>query len=160
MKFHGQTVANTNVEYVVIPRGEHNIVFIAKPVVNLDEFTKIYKEPQPPQISFPDGTGKPPENDYKDSGYLERLTDFFESRYFWMFLTSLKDSPGIEWDTVDMMKPNTYKNCEKELRDAQFLPAEINKINAAVAAVNALDDRQLDEARKSFLASLQAPQTL
>jgi hypothetical protein len=77
-----------------------------------------------------------------------------------MFLVSLSDSPDIVWDTVDMLKPETYANVEQELRDSEFLPAEINQIRQAVSIVNALDDRKMDEARKAFLASQQVQSKL
>lgn len=160
MKFKGQSVANTNVEYVVIPRGETRIVFIAKPVVSMDPFNELYLEPQPPSIEFPEHTGRAPEKDFTDSRYLGRVKDYCEARYYWMVLTSLRDSPDIQWETIDMAKPDTYKNFEIELQNAEFLPIEINKIRNAVSIVNALDERQMEEARKSFLASLQAPVTL
>ena len=158
MKYKGQKVANTNVEYVVFPRGDNNIVFIAKPVVNFDEFEKLYPEPKPPLIQYPETTGKPPENDYTDATYRQRMQDFMESRYYWLILTTIKDSPDIEWETINMDLPGSYKNFETELGEAEFLPAEVNRIREAVSKVNALDERQLDEARKSFLASLQAQQ--
>ena len=160
LKFKGQQVSNTNIEYVVIPRGDSNIVFIAKPVTSLDGFDAVAIEPKPPLITYPESTGKPPENDFSDPNYIKRLNDYVTARYYWMVLTSLKDSPDIEWETIDMSKPDTFKNFETELVSSQFLPAEINAIRGAVSRVNALDDRQLDEARKSFLASQQAPQTL
>ena len=157
MKHKGQTVSNTNVEYVVIPRGEgEDIVFAAKPVLSFDEFNELYPEPQPPTITYPSGTGKKPEKDFKDKDYVERLQDYYLARYFWLTLTSLKDSPDITWDTIDMLKPSTYKNFTQELEDAGFLPAEINKINEAVSIVNALDERQMEKARESFLHSKQA----
>ena len=156
VKFKGQTVSNTNIEYVVIPRPSGNIVFIAKPVLSLDSFNEICKEPQPPTIEFPTDSGRAPEKDFSDEKYLVRLSEFFATRFHWMQLMSLKDSPDIEWETVDYLKPETYKNMFTELEAAGFLPAEVNKITEAVATVNALDERQLDEARKSFLASLQA----
>ena len=124
----------------------------------MDGFYEIATEPKPPLIEYPPSTGKPPENDYNDEKYLQRVRDFNTSRYYWMLLTSLKDSPDIEWETIDMTKPDTYKNFETELVSAQFLPAEINAIRSAVSKVNALDEQQLEAARKSFLASLQAQQ--
>ena len=156
MKFKGQTVSNTNVEYVVIPRGDYEIVFIAKPVLSLDEFHAVCKEPVPPTITYPESTGKAPEKDFEDPDYDKQLKEYYLNRYYWMILTSLKDSPDIEWETVDLLNPATYKNYSEELKQAQFLPAEINKINEAVSLVNALDERQMDEARKNFLALKQA----
>lgn len=156
MKFKGQPVINTNIEYVVIPRKTGDIVFVAKPVLNLDDFEKIYVEPKPPTITYPDATGKPPEKDFKDEVYRQKLTDFYVARMHWVILISLKDSPDIEWETVNMADPTTYANYIDELKAAQFLTAEINAITTAVDTVNALDERQMEAARASFLASLQA----
>lgn len=156
MKFKGQAVSNTNVEYVVIPRTGGDIVFIAKPVLSFDGFSEICPEPKPPIITYAENQNKEPEPDYADENYTKKLENYYLSRYYWLQLTSIKDSPDIEWETVDLLKPDTYKNMIPELESAGFLPAEINKIAAAVTAVNALDERQMDEARKNFLASLQA----
>jgi len=153
MKYKGNPVANTNVETVVIPRGDDRIVFLAKPVLSLEPFNKLCKEPKPPKRTYPEGLNKAPDLDFTDETYLKNLTDFYIKRNAWIILTSLRDSPDIEWETVDMSNPDTYLNFEKELTDSQFLPAEINKITEAVYLVNALDDRQLDEAKKYFLAS-------
>lgn len=156
LKFKGQTVANTNVEHVLIPRLPEPIHFIAKPVLSLKEFEELCPEPKPPIKTYPEETGKKPEPDYDDADYGKKLTDYYTTRYYWMCITSLKDSPDIEWDTVDILKPETYNNFEKELQDAGFMPLEINAITTAVAAVNALDERQLERARANFLASQQA----
>jgi hypothetical protein len=160
MKFKGQTVTNDNKEIVVIPRDGYNIVFIAKPVISMEPFNQLCIEPQPPLIQYPESSGRAPENDYTDPNYQKRLSDHAVARYYWMFLVSLSDSPDIVWDTVDMLKPETYANVEQELRDSEFLPAEINQIRQAVSIVNALDDRKMDEARKAFLASQQVQSKL
>ncbi|MDE1971187.1 MAG: hypothetical protein KGI50_06475 [Patescibacteria group bacterium] len=150
---NGKVVKNENIAIAAIPRSDGDLVFIAKPVLNFARFNTLCPQPEAPVIRYSDGRREP---DYKDKAYVQAIADYAEKRTGWLMLESLKDTPGLEWDTVDLEDPNTWKNHVKELEDSGFTPREINEIHGAVMRANNLDDSQLEAARNRFLASQEA----
>lgn len=150
MKYKGQTVKNDNIRHVVIPRPSGDIIFIAKPVVSFDGFDEFCLEPKPPIITIHATGEKRPDLD--DTNFKLQLIKYNAQRTHWLILESLKDTPDIVWETVEYSKPDTWSLFIKEFEDSGFTPAEINAITNAVMTVNSLNETQLEEARKRFLA--------
>ncbi len=150
MKYKGQTVKNDNVRHVTIPRPSGDITFIAKPVVSFDEFDTLCPEPKPMYITIASTQQKMPDLD--DVNYKLNVVKHQALRTHWLFLTSLRESPDITWEKVDYNNPDTWLEFATEMEEAGFTPAEVNRITNAVLDVNSLNDAQLDEARKRFLA--------
>jgi len=148
MKIKGQTPQGRNVEIVVIPRPEENIVFFCEAIPNYEEFDKICPQPQPPERLYPGGVRKKNPDDPK---FKEAMDEWGTKRTQWTILASLKGSPDLEWDTVDMEKPDTWKNYEKELRECGFTEIEMYRIIQGVLRANCLDEEMLKEAKKNFL---------
>jgi len=148
MKIAGQTIEGPKPEVVVIPRGGQDYVFKAKAVLNFDEFEKVCPTPTPPEVIRP-GVGK--SQDTNSPKYQEALQAWSERRVAWMFLESLSATDGLEWESVDMMKPETWKNFEEEL-NVNFTPGEVSKITEAVMTACGLNQEKIDEATKRFLA--------
>jgi hypothetical protein len=71
-------------------------------------------------------------------------------------LKSLESTEDLEWETVDINKPETYGNWQIELEDAGFSEIERMRVMQLCTQVNALDDNMLDQAKETFLA--EAPQ--
>lgn len=153
MKLKGKKINTVNFEYVVIPRPDGNIVFKASAVLNNDEFERICKEPEPPKITRP---GQSPVPDFEDEDYKKALAEHSQRFNDWTILKSLSATESLEWESVKMDDPETWKNFKKELSDSGFSMVEVGKIIKAVWVANSLDERKLEEARKSFLASLPA----
>ncbi len=148
MKYKGQKVLSRNQEIIPIPRPDGDIVFIANAVRNWEEFDKILSEPKPPTILKPGGVKI---EDKRDPSYLKALDEYNELRTHYLVLKSIDESPDIEWETVDLTKPDTWKNYRKELQDSNFTDIEIGRIMMGVMRANSLDEKMIDEARISFL---------
>ncbi len=151
MRIAGQKVEGPNTETIVIPRGDRDpIVFIAKAVLDWDEFDRLCPVPKAPIIMRKGGEKFA---NLEDPAYKERASTYGEKRLIWLCLKSLEGTPDLEWETIDMGKPDTYLNFDKELKEAGFSQVEIGRIRNGVFVANCLDEEKLEEARASFLAS-------
>lgn len=151
MKFNGKKPNAGNVVKVVIPRQDGgNILFIAKGIFDYSEFYKRHPQPKAPKITKPGGVT---EYLHDDKKYLESIQKWAELKNAWIILTSLADTPNLEWETVKMDDSKTWCNYEKELKEV-FLPQEINAIINAVTTACALSGDKIEEATQSFLLGL------
>jgi len=149
MKLNGKKISERQPEVVVIPRPEGDCVFKCACVLNYDEFEELCPRPKPPTLLKPGGAQ---EVDIDDQKFQEELEDYARKRTHWMMLTSLQATENLEWETVNMLNPDTYGNFIKELEDASFSVMEINQITGAVLTACGLNQGKIDEARKRFLA--------
>lgn len=152
MKIKGKKIDSPMIEIVVLPRPDGDIVFKAQAVLDFEEFDKLVTEPTPRMLLKPGGGM---EKDTNNKNYRKELDEYNTQRVHWMFIKSLEATEGLEWETVDMNDPTTWKNYESELKASNFSAMEINHITRAIMIANALDDRKLKEARDSFLAGPQ-----
>lgn len=155
MKINGKKIEGPNEEIIIIPRGESDIVFKAQAVLSYDEFDKICPFPEPPMIRRKGAEQATP--DYEDKKYIQKQNEYIGKRTHWMILKSIEATDGLEFETVKMSDPETWGNYEKEFKDAGFSEVEINRIIIGVQVANCLSESRLQEARKRFLASQQAP---
>lgn len=151
MKIGGKAINRPQNEVTVIPRSDGDIVFEAQAVLDFAEFDKICPEPKPPIKTFPGGRQ---ETDGTDLGYLKKQSVWAEHRSNWIIIESLRATPGLEWETVDYTKPETWGNFRSELEKV-FTAGELNAIISCVMKANSLDEARFDEARKTFLAQKQ-----
>jgi len=152
MKMSGRKIQGPNEEILVLPRPDGDLVFKAKAVLDYTVFDSLVPQPKPPKMRKR-GVSELVE-DNKDKNYLEELQNWSTKRMDFMILESLRTgTPELEWETVDSNNPDTWKNYEKELREAGFTPVEINLLNATCITANSLSQSKLDEARDRFLAS-------
>ena len=154
MKLKGRTIKGPNVEYIVIPREDGDLVFKAQAVLDTKPFDEAYPAPKPPTIVKPSG----PEPDFKDQGYLGLVEKRNSARYGWIFMQSLSVTEGLEWGILKADDPSTWSRWEEELREAGFSNPEINIMMDGVSAANGLNQEKLEQARKRFFAGL-TPQT-
>jgi hypothetical protein len=150
MKLKGQIITPPSPRAIIVPRDEGDLIFHAKPIIDFDEFEKICPMPDPPLIQYPDGGQK---KDYDDLIYRKAVLAWSRQRTDWIVLTSLSVTEGLEWDTVDLNKPDTYKNYMEDFKKSGFSIAEVDYIIKQVLDVNSMDESKFDEARKRFLAS-------
>ncbi len=148
MKMSGVPVQPMKPITVVINRADESpLVAVCKPVTSYANFDEICKIPQPPEKLLKGGTR---EWDTKDPEYLAKVTEYSQARVFYLFLESVRGS--IEWDTVKDNDPSTWKNCETEMKSAGLSAKEIEMVFDGVFEANAMDEKKMEQARKSFLA--------
>jgi len=146
MKIGGKEVT-PNEGILVLPRSNgEDIVIRAKAVSINEDFNKMVPEPTAPLIQKKDGKF----HDYSDKNYKDSMKHRGELKFSYMVIRSLEPSE-IEWQTVDIEKPNTWRGWSKELMDAGISETECNRIIGAVMVANSLDELKIKEAREAFL---------
>jgi len=148
MKINGKDIKGPQLEVVVIPRGEEEIVIKAKAVMDYSEHDKINPQPLPPSKLLPGGETQ---QLVEDPGYLTKISEWAQQKTDWMIIKSLSATEGLTWDTVKMDDPKTWSNYRKEL-DATFTPAELGKVLEVVMSACGLNQSKIEEATKRFLA--------
>ena len=148
MKIKGKKIEGRNVEVIIIPRMEEDIVFLAEALPDYDEFDKKVKAPEPAEIIRPGGIR---EQDTDDPDFKERLKEYATKKTDFTVLVSLQKTEDLEWDTVDMEEPETWNNWRKEMADSGFTDIELMRVVNGVSRANCLSDEMLDEARRNFI---------
>jgi hypothetical protein len=151
MKLRGKTISGPNIEYIVIPRHDGDLVFKAQAVLDMAEFEELVKLPKPGKKMLPGGKVV---EDRDDAAFRSGVKDYADKRYAFIILKSLSATDGLEWDTVKLSDPDTWLGWDKEMEKAGCTFNEINLIQVGIAAANGLSQDKLDEARARFLASL------
>jgi hypothetical protein len=157
MKIHGKKITGFCEEVVVIPRNDGNLVFRAKAVSDYSNFEKVCPEPKGDVKMFPGGREV---EDTESPAYIKRYTDWLRKKTHWMILQSLKGTPGLEWETVDLSDSDTWHLYEQEMTDSGLSPAEQGRIVQCVSLANGLDQSKIDEATESFLAGQGAQEAI
>ena len=156
MKYGGKSLSGPRVSTVVIPRGEQELVFQAKAVLDNDAFDKLCPAPEPPMLTKP---GKAPVPNFDDKQYTEEYDVYSRKRYDWMILESLKATSDLEWETIQAADSDTWNNWRAELTSAGFSIVEIGKIIDTVHDACGLNQEKIEEATKRFLAGQATPKT-
>lgn len=153
LKIAGQLVAGPKKDTLFVPRAEGDIQLHFVAVTDDSEFDKMYPEPDPPlsRKKNDGGTFETVKN-WADVKYLLKIKEWEEAKDAWYFLKSIEPSQ-IEWETVDMAKPETFKNYKEDLKNAGFSIQERRIINGKFIEVNTITERMMTDARKRFLAS-------
>lgn len=146
MKIGGKEIKGPNIEILVLPRGEDEIVLKAQAVLDFDEFEKLCPEPKAPGRRTKNGW----EPNTNDETYRSVMETHNAQRIAYLVLRALEPS-NIEWETVDISNPSTWTNYVQDFRKAGFSSIEVNRIVQCVMRANALDEAKLEEARKVFL---------
>lgn len=149
MKMNGMKLECPNEVFIVLPRRDGDIVFKAKAIMDFGEFDKLCPEPNPPVKVL---RGGKKEINRLDKDYVRACNELNENRMAWIVLKSLEATENLEWETVNMLVPDTWKNYAQELKDSGFSIIEINKIVNLALEANALDESKLQAAREAFLA--------
>lgn len=149
MKVGGKVIEMPSEEVIVFPRKSGNLVFKAKPVSNYEDFDKICPQPKPDSIMKPGGVTS---QDVESPKYKKALDEWAGRKTHWMILKSLSATEGLEWDTVDMSKPETYENYIKELETCGLTAVEVSKLFEIIQIACGLNQEKIDEATKAFLA--------
>jgi hypothetical protein len=148
MKIHGKKIS-ANIEVVVIPRQDGDIVFQAQAVLDYSDFEKLNPRPVPPEIMRPGGVKA---LDVEDKVFNEKIFEWAQQKTSWMVLKSLQATPGLEWETVNLSDPSTWANYAKEMTESGLTPAEIARVVDCVTTACGLNQKKIDEATQRFLA--------
>lgn len=150
MKFKGQKALGPKPEYIVIPRGDDNIVFIAKPILDYSGFEAICPRPVPPGILFPDGRKG---QDLESPEFRAKLQEYIALRTDWYIINALRETPDMEWESVDYSSPDSWKNWRTEL--TEFLTErEVNSLLDGIATANGLNQEKIEAAKERFLVGM------
>jgi hypothetical protein len=143
---------------LVFPRGLDEegkpvfLVFYAQAVRSMEEFDAVLPKPRAGGQYTRNGWE---ETDTDAPAYKVALAQWRAKRWAYIFIKTIEPS-NMEWDTVDINKPDTWLGYESELR-AVLGHFELNQLTQMVNAANALDEEALDEARANFFQTLARP---
>lgn len=152
MRIKGQEISGPNEELIVIPRGQSQIVLKARAVLEYDDFERLCPEPNPPFVLKPGGRK---EHNFNDPKYRAAQAQRVKQQTYFMFTKSLMATEGLEWETIDLNRPDTWLNFDNELKSSGFSLIERGMITRGIMVANNLDDTKVEEARQRFLQSLQ-----
>lgn len=156
MKYKGEKVYNPNKEIVVIPRPDgEDFVFVAKALLDMDEFDTLCSPPTPPSVITKGGERQ---FDFKNHDFLQQSQVHAKKRMDYMVIQSLKETKELEWEKVKFSDPNTWHYWREELKEAGFNHYEIQRIENTVYTANSLNERKIEEARANFLRRQEATQ--
>lgn len=146
MKIGGVEVTKCE-DLLVLPRSNADDIPIRAEAVTInDEFNEKVPLPIAPLIQKKDGNHK----DFKDKNYVKAISNREDQRFDFLCIKSLAPS-NIEWETVDLDKPNTWCKWREELMNAGISEQEINRIIETIMVANALNERKIQAARDAFL---------
>jgi hypothetical protein len=138
-------------EILVLPRGDSRIVFRAHGLDSFDDFNRRCPEPVPQMKLTKDGSVA----DTDDKNYQDAISSHGRRRLAYIIVYSLQPSQ-IEWDSVEMDKPATWENWEKDLRNGGLSQVECNRVMHLAMEANSLSEDKLVKARESFVRGMQA----
>ncbi len=150
MRIGGVPVDGPKKTVLVIPRDDGDIVFKFVAVGDDAGFDKLIQPPVAPVSFNVKLQQKVTKTD--DPGYQAALSQYYKLHSAWVFLQSIAPSE-IEWDTVDLAKPETWTNWQADLKAAGFSLNEVNVIYAEFNRTNVLSEAMIQEARTRFLLS-------
>jgi hypothetical protein len=147
MKIGGVELNGPCEEVLVLPRlNTDDIVIKARAVMDMDAFDAICPEPKAPGVRKKGGFAP----NLNDKTYLQQVAQRDETRFAYMVIKSLEPSE-IEWEQVDMDRPNTWPKWSDELKEGGLSATEVNRVVGCVMQANSLDEAKLKEARELFL---------
>jgi|2_EtaG_2_1085320.scaffolds.fasta_scaffold00029_3 hypothetical protein len=147
MKLQGKTIQPPKPLTIPVFRDGKNLGLLAGPVLSFQSFTDMCPKPEPP-ASYDVKTGTK-EQLKEDPAFLKSLDIWADRKTNWMVLTSLSSSPDLVWDTVDMEKPETWKNFREEMESC-FSAQEVDIIISCVFDANVPTEKRGEEASDLF----------
>jgi hypothetical protein len=152
MKINGKKLDQPYTKVIAFPREGEDLVFVATAITSYDEFHRLCPEPRPKLETKPGMAPKPLFNDPK---YVAEHDKWYSRKAQWMIIESLKDSPGLEWESVDRLDPETWSNVYAELESAKFTDIEQAKLTNTIFEVNGYSDSAIEAAKQRFFVGQQ-----
>lgn len=147
MKLKGKAVTQPKPITFSIYRVPEPVTFTVQAVIDYSEFEELCPNPPVPTVKKVGQTVGTP--DPTNAAYQKKVAIQGERRTHWMMLKALSATEGLEWETVDLKKPETWENFETELR-AIFTPFEMAEIQNSIFLVNAPSKESFQEAVEAF----------
>lgn len=144
MKIGGKTPTVAE-EILALPRTNGDIIVKARAVLDMAMFESLVPMPTPPKVMK---AGEGFKEDTTAESFVAQIKRRNDLRLDFIAINSLYE---IEWDEVDLDKPNTWPKWSEELENAGLSDMERKRIFLAVLNANSLDDRKLELAREAFL---------
>ena len=149
MKIKGKSFDKPKPVTVILPFGDEDILILCGCVPDYGPFEEMCPLPKAPEVLRP---GKVKTVNVSDKKFLKQVGEHAQLRTYWLIKESVRETEGLEWETVDDTDPTTWVNLEKEMLVA-FGELGVSKIIKAVLRANGLSQEIVGEARDSFLAS-------
>lgn len=149
MLYDGKKFEAPNIEIIVIPRNDKNIIIKAQAVLDYTEHDALNPRPEPRKLVRP---GNIVTEDVTNPEYQKALSEWGRKKLDWMVIKSLSATENLTWEKIKIDDPNTWHLYKEELEEAYFNPQEIMRIMDCVFNANGLNQSKIDEATKSFLA--------
>lgn len=130
-------------DYLVLPRGEGQLVVRAHAVPDMEAFAALCPIPKAP--------GKLTKNgfvpDEEDEGYKSLIAKHNRQWLGYVVINSLLE---VQWDSVQPDDPSTWVNWETDLKNAGLSVIERKHVLSLVMGCNSLDEQKLQAARELF----------
>jgi hypothetical protein len=150
MKIAGKKIEGLNIEEIIIPRGNgDDIILKAEAIATFEEFDGLCPRPKPRIGKNRQGETIQMTN---EPSHITAMNQYAERRVQYMVIKSLMATPEFEWETIELDKPDTWKNYQTELVASGFSDGEIARILTSVMSASGLDEAKVEAARKRFLA--------
>lgn len=148
MKVNGKTLTGPRIVKTYLPTSDGGAVeFQFRPLRADEKYTDICPRPNPPEVIQPGGirSANP-----EDAGYKIALKAWSDRKWDWEFLKSVSQTTGLEWETVDPEKAETWGNWENEVNE-HFGPSAAAHLTNCFVDAQFITEDGIERARASFL---------
>lgn len=148
MKVNGITLTTPRVVKVYLPVADGQAVeFKFRPLAADEDFEKILSKPKPPVRQKPGGVIF---HNLEDPTFKRNIAEWVTKKLDWEFLKSISATDGLEWATVKLDDPETWKNWRDEMEKV-FGTSEINKVYQGFLDAQYISEEVMEKARARFL---------
>jgi hypothetical protein len=148
MKVNGKVLDSLRIVSVYLPVAHNDAVeFKFRPLRSDESYEKISPRPKPPKQIRPGGVET---YDTNSTIYKSRIDQWAKSKMDWEFLISVSATDGLEWESVDMAKPETWGNWQADLGKL-FPDSHIAKIYQGFIDAQYITEEMMEKARQLFL---------
>lgn len=154
MKVNGKSLDAPRIVKVYLPIADNGAVeFKFRPLRGDEEFEKILTRPKPKAKKKPGGEVF---HDTNDPAFKTALAEWVSKKLDWEFLTCISATDGLEWETVNMSDPNSWKNWRSDMEKV-FGTAEINAVFQGFLDAQYISEEVMEKARAAFLTGTPEP---
>lgn len=148
MKVNGIVLDTMRLVEVYLPiAGGKAVEFKFRPLRADENFENVLTKPEAPVKV---GKGGVKHANIEDKFFKQAVADWVTKKLDWEFLTSISATEGLEWETVDMGNPDTWKNWRDDAAKV-FGNAELNKLFGGFLDAQYLTEEVMEKARERFL---------
>ena len=153
MKIKGKSIPQPKSILIPIPRQDSDNIFLTfQPVMDWTHFDNLCPEPNLP-IETTIGKGSKKITDEKHplyKKYLKKVEVYSQSQTDYSIVKGLMATKDLEWEKIDIDKPETWRNWEEEL-GSHFTKNEVAVILNEVMMAGFPTEERRDEAKRLFM---------